>query len=242
MISAPNLRQNQLENDCKAQFFSVDHQLKKGLFTIQDIGDYIPGNLMVHDISTNTNIYMNKSGCNILKHSREELQALGPEYFNRFFPKEEIKFLNQGLEQFINQNDHTAVHSFLQRVRPNDQVDYKWYFTSSKLCCLEDTTNTSRIMHLAVEANTLNNLGNKLNRIFEENIFITQNYRKFNLLTKREKELIKLIALGNSSQDIADLLFISKHTVNNHRKNIMNKLDVNCVSKLIHFAVSFDLV
>lgn len=242
MISTPSLRQNHLENDCKAQFFSIGHQLKKGLFTVQDVGDYVPGNLMVHDLNTNSNLYMNKSGCNILKHSREELQALGPEYFNKFFPKEEIEFLNQGLQKFVIRDDYTAIHSFLQRVRPDDQSEYKWYFTSSKLYRFEDITNTSMIMHLAIEANTLNTLGNKLNRIFEENIFISQNYHKFNVLTKREKELIKLIALGNSSQDISDLLFISKHTVNNHRKNIMNKLDVNCVSKLIRFAISFDLI
>ncbi len=237
-----NFYQQQLQNDCKAQFFTIGNQLKKGLFAIQDVGDYVPGNLMVHDLETNTNIYMNKSGCTILKHSREELQALGPEYFNKFFPKEEIRFLNQGLQQFIARDDHTSVHSFLQRVRPDNRSEYKWYFTSSRLCCASDSAKTNMIMHLAIEANTLNNLGNKLNKVFEENMFISQNYRKFNLLTKREKELIGLIALGNSSQDISDLLFISKHTVSNHRKNIMTKLEVNCLSKLIRFAISFDLV
>ncbi|MVN22915.1 response regulator transcription factor [Mucilaginibacter arboris] len=236
------LYHQQLENNCKAQFFSIGNQFKKGLFTIQDVGDYVPGNLMVHDLATNTNIYMNKSGCNILKHSREELQALGPEYFNKFFPKEEIQFLNIGLQKFIAQNDHNAVHSFLQRVRPNDRSEYKWYFTSSRLCCADEPGETNMIMHLAIEANTLNNLGNKLNRVFEENMFISQNYRKFNLLTKREKELVRLIALGSNSQEISDSLFISKHTVNNHRKSILRKLEINCLSKLIRFAISFDLI
>jgi LuxR family transcriptional regulator len=242
MISTTNFRQQQLENNCKAQFFNIGHQLEKGLFTIQDVGDYVPGNLMVHTIKTNSNIYMNKSGCNILKHSREELQALGPAYFTKFFPAEEMKFLGQGLQTFIEKNDHTSIYSFLQRVRPDDKSDYKWYFTNSRLCCAKDSESTSLIMYLAIEASTLNNLGAKLNRVFEENAFITQNYRKFNLLTKREKELIKLIALGHSSHDISDLLFISIHTVNNHRKNIMTKLELNCISKLIRFAISFDLI
>jgi LuxR family transcriptional regulator len=241
MISTTSFHQ-QLENNCKAQFFTIGHQLEKGLFKIQDIGDYVPGNLMVHTLKTNTNIYMNKSGCNILKHSREELQALGPAYFTKFFPAEEMKFLSLGLQKFVAKNDHTSIHSFLQRVRPDDKSDYKWYFTNSRLCYANDSENTSLIMHLAVEASTLNNLGAKLNRVLEENAFITQNYRKFNLLTKREKELITLIALGHTSHDISDLLFISIHTVNNHRKNLMNKLELNCISKLIRFAISFDLI
>lgn len=242
MVPTTSFYQQQLENNCKAQFFTIGSQFSKGLFTIQDVGDYIPGNLMVHDLNTNSNIYMNKSGCTILKHSREELQALGPEYFNKFFPREEITFLTKGLTQFIAKDDHSCIHSFLQRVRPNDKCDYKWYFTSSRLCCESDPGKTNMIMHLAIEANTLNNLGNKLNRVFEENMFISQNYRMFNLLTKREKELIRLITLGHSSQDISNLLFISKHTVNNHRKHIMSKLGINCISQLIHFATSFDMI
>lgn len=239
---ATNYYQHQLQNSCQAQFFTIGNQLKKGLFSIQDVGDYIPGNLMIHDLNCNTNIYMNKSGCTILKHSREELQALGPAYFEKFFPQEEIKFLNHGIQQFIVDDDQTCIHSFLQRVRPDSRCEYKWYFTSSRLCCTSDSAKTNVIMHLAVEASTLNNLGSKLNKVFEENKFVSQNYRKFNLLTKREKEIVRLVALGNSSQDISDLLFISKNTVSNHRKNIMQKLEADCLSKLIRFAISFDLI
>lgn len=242
MVPAKSLLQQHLEKTCESRFFSISNQLKKGFFDIQDVGDYIPGNLMVQDLETNTNIYMNKSGCEILKHSVEELQALGPSYFSKFFPADEMVFLKDGLDQFVAKNDPTCIHSFLQRVRPDNKSEYKWYFTSSRLFYADHTKKTNRIMHLAIEANTLNNLGNKLNRIFEENIFISHNYQKFNLLTKREKEIIHLIATGKSSQDISSLLFISKHTVNNHRKNILSKLDLNCISKLIQFAIAFDLI
>lgn len=45
-------------------------------------------------------------------------------------------------------------------------------------------------------------------------------------LTKREIEIIKLLAKGKSSSEIAETLFISVYTVNTHRKNILQKLDV----------------
>lgn len=56
-------------------------------------------------------------------------------------------------------------------------------------------------------------------------------------LTKREKEVISLLAKGLSNKDVAEKLFLSPHTVNAHRKNIMKKLGINTVSGLTMFAV-----
>lgn len=46
-------------------------------------------------------------------------------------------------------------------------------------------------------------------------------------LTKREREVLELIACGHSNADIAKILFISEHTVNDHTKRIYRKLDVH---------------
>lgn len=61
------------------------------------------------------------------------------------------------------------------------------------------------------------------------------------LLTKREKEIIHLIADGNTSMDISSILFISIHTVNNHRKNIYKKLGTRNLASLVKYAIHFDL-
>ncbi|WP_421978506.1 LuxR C-terminal-related transcriptional regulator [Roseivirga seohaensis] len=55
-------------------------------------------------------------------------------------------------------------------------------------------------------------------------------------LSEREKEVVKLIAAGNSSSEIADILSISIHTVNSHRKNILKKLKLKSPTELIIFA------
>lgn len=56
-------------------------------------------------------------------------------------------------------------------------------------------------------------------------------------LTPREREVLKLIAEGKSSKEIAQLLFISVPTVNNHRANIMEKLDLNKATDLVKYAI-----
>ncbi|MFC6877468.1 response regulator [Flavobacterium myungsuense] len=55
-------------------------------------------------------------------------------------------------------------------------------------------------------------------------------------LSKQEKEIIKFIVEGKTSKEIAKLLFITKNTVDTHRKNIGRKLEINNNSSLIKFA------
>lgn len=56
------------------------------------------------------------------------------------------------------------------------------------------------------------------------------------VLSKREQEVLKLIAEGKKSAEIAALLFISINTVDTHRKNILAKCDVKNTAELISFA------
>ena len=56
-------------------------------------------------------------------------------------------------------------------------------------------------------------------------------------LTKREKEILKLIADGLSNQEIADKLFISLRTVETHRFNLTQKLDVKNAAGLVKEAI-----
>ncbi len=58
------------------------------------------------------------------------------------------------------------------------------------------------------------------------------------VITKREQEILDLVATGKTSQEIADNLFISVRTVESHRYNLMQKLDVNNVAELIRYAIS----
>ena len=56
-------------------------------------------------------------------------------------------------------------------------------------------------------------------------------------LTDREKQILKLIAEGKSSKDIGALLFISDRTVQNHRANIMKKLNLKKIADLVKYAL-----
>ena len=61
-------------------------------------------------------------------------------------------------------------------------------------------------------------------------------------LTAREREVLKLIAEGNTNQGIAELLCLSRKTVETHRGNIMDKLDLHKVTDLVRYAIREGLV
>ncbi|KGO82492.1 chemotaxis protein CheY [Flavobacterium beibuense F44-8] len=56
-------------------------------------------------------------------------------------------------------------------------------------------------------------------------------------LSKREKEIVNLVGQGKTSQEIADLLFIGKTTVDTHRKNILKKLSLHGKSELLRYSM-----
>lgn len=61
-------------------------------------------------------------------------------------------------------------------------------------------------------------------------------------LTKREKEILGLIAEGLTNNQVAEKLFISPLTVDTHRKNLLTKLNVNNTASLIRLAVEHRLI
>ncbi len=76
-----------------------------------------------------------------------------------------------------------------------------------------------------------------------KNVFFEQSISKNKpTLTKREEEILKLIVDEKTTKEIAEELFISEKTVENHRTNLMLKLDVKNVAGLVKKAITMGLI
>ncbi|MCR9228456.1 MAG: response regulator transcription factor [Flavobacteriaceae bacterium] len=76
---------------------------------------------------------------------------------------------------------------------------------------------------------------------FMENVFYKKKEATV-MLTNREKEVLKLIAEEFTTQEIADKLFLSKHTIESYRKNLVSKLNVKNLAGLTKYAIKLGLV
>ncbi|HEY9051877.1 MAG TPA: LuxR C-terminal-related transcriptional regulator [Gammaproteobacteria bacterium] len=65
---------------------------------------------------------------------------------------------------------------------------------------------------------------------------------RLDLLTNREREIMKLIAEGYRNKDISNYLSISLKTVDKHRSNLMKKLDLHNTSGITSYAIKNGLV
>jgi DNA-binding CsgD family transcriptional regulator len=61
-------------------------------------------------------------------------------------------------------------------------------------------------------------------------------------LSEREREVLHLLALGHTNQEIADMLFISVRTAETHRAHIMRKLGLTTRAELVRYAIAEGLL
>jgi DNA-binding NarL/FixJ family response regulator len=69
---------------------------------------------------------------------------------------------------------------------------------------------------------------------------LVQETRQAELLSVREREVLKLLAEGKKTREIAETLYISTFTVRRHRYNIMSKLNVQSLADLVKYALAHD--
>ncbi|MCK5237058.1 MAG: response regulator transcription factor [Deltaproteobacteria bacterium] len=106
--------------------------------------------------------------------------------------------------------------------------------SSEVLESVEKIMDNKRYISPAIEDQVFNNLVKVAQK--------EQVTEPFDSLTSREKEILKLLALGVKNEDIANKLFISSHTVKSHRTNIMKKLDIHDLSGLTRIALQKELI
>lgn len=236
-----NLTTREIICTSSQQLFTLESKIHKGDFSIETIGDYLPGNVLVTNLTKLATVYMNNSGCNILKHSVEDLAEQGPEYFQNFFVPDEInKVVSTYLGMQKNQ-EKAGIYNFVHRVKAQDESSYKWYFASAKLMYTPDQVESDNIILIVNEVNSLGTIAKKINSVLEESDWMKKNFTKFCRLTPKEKEIISLLVLGNNNAAISYILLISKLTVNTHRRNIKHKLEIKTFSELYKFAAAFGL-
>lgn len=234
------LKSTQIEqvNTCQNQMHAIIRLIMQKKFQVNEIGDYVIGNVFVEGCKGVEDTYVKRSVSEIFNQNDQAVERLWLAYFEFFFPPEENIVIKPELFHALRQMEHRKVHLFFQRVRPQNRSDYKWYFSTSRLCLPEGENVSSILFRYAFELNKSEccTSSNK-----EEDY--TQKYcKRALLLSRREKDIIKLIVEGKSSCDISEILFLSKHTVNNHRKNIIRKLEINNLCQLTKFAILFNII
>ncbi len=181
--------------------------------------------------------YVNPRFTSTIGYTLEELVTGGSEIFSEYVREDSLELYPTLLEltHQANGNDFTFLHHVRQSApRP----DFRPLITITKALGRFD----GLLFCFSAEPRQFGSWRNRMLNVIELDQFKLKNYQLFRLLTKRETELIKALAHGFSNSDIAERLFISRSTVETHRKSLKAKLGISSYRDLLKFAVAFDLV
>jgi DNA-binding CsgD family transcriptional regulator len=197
-------------------------------------------NLMisVFDIKKNKFLFCNDSFKNILGYNADEIISGGWEFWYKKINPVEARVIKHAINLLTQKplsEKHPGVLSFTYHIK---DIFSNWYFVSHELSLyhfkknllilsyLYDISQIERIEYFLgkKQHSITNKSGNKIT------------------VSKREKEVLVLIAEGFSSKQIADELYISNHTAIKHRKNLIEKFKVKNTAQLIKEASRFFLL
>lgn len=221
---------------------SLQDNIKKAVDGIAGIADELPGVVIVHDL-VGTVVWMSRRGLKELGVSLEDVIGLRAEqYYTKYFNCEDAKDYVPKLLGLLERNNDEEYVTYFQQVRLSGQEDWKWHMSSTKIFLRDEDGQPILTITMSFPIDAMHHMTAKAARLLEENNFLHKNLNQFAKLSKREREVLSLMALGKTSLETAEKLFIAQHTVETHRKNIRQKLNTSSYYEICQYARAFDLI
>lgn len=223
--------------NCNPLLFLLDKKVTDQKFTYEEFVDIVPGMVHLNSSKDFSLELINNQGAIDLGREKEELYNMGDNFTVKHLHPSSISKNARPLLNFYSNGNNNNTYQFLQEFRSSISSEYKILLSTTKICGSKEAFIT-----VSATPNELSILSKKLKGIIEEEYFVFHNWPLFQTLTRREIEVLGYLASGSTSNIISEKLFISKHTVSTHRKNIFRKLNAKNLFEIIRFAKAFDLI
>lgn len=221
----------------------VENIINNAVAEIAAVANKLPGVVIIHDFRDWSVVWMSERGLEVLGLTLKEVTSMtAGEYHSRYFNPEDAKDYVPKLAGLMERNNDSDYCSFFQQVRSSLVEDWNWHMSSVRILARDEEHNPLLSLTIAFPIDTMHLITTKASRLLEENNFLRKNFHQFTKLSKRERDILKLMALGKSAAETAEALFISLHTVETHRKNIRKKLGTSSFFELTQYARAFDLI
>lgn len=223
------------------RFQSYVASIEKQLWEENNPWDFIDDIPMITIISRHEVlefINTNKIHQQLTGYSPEEVRENKEEYTGNIVHAASLENILNFLPAFYAKQDSHQTMAFVQYVKLVGDQEYSPLITITK----PPKDPNGLVIRLSVRPGEMGNLSKKMESIVKMDQFRLKHFKRFQQLTSRETEIMKLMAYGHNNPEIADQLFISRTTVETHRKKIKSKLGLDSFRDLMRFALAFDLI
>ena len=187
--------------------------------------------IFVFDLNELRMLWVNDGFKKILGYKKTTQKVPESLLFDIYHPND--RDMLKDMQAFFKQNKtgtFTAIFQFR-----NIKGEYIWLCTAASVFRKNDSASIMEIV--GVSLNFSNDLVYDKNaKVITRKILHKKKKEVVSVLTKREKELLKYFVSGLKTREIAEQIGLSFHTVNNHRKNILKKLNMKNIASLVNFA------
>ena len=199
----------------------------------KELDQYTPGFISIIDISDFTVHYISPEMAEQMALTPEEINNINfEEYANKMVAPEMAKYVLISIYGYCKGKFKTNDFFYYIKARYNENKDYEWFCVSFKL---HNQKNLLIAQIQPVKHSISMHVTSILSKFLNNGLKAMEYYKMASTLSNREKDVLKLVIRDYSSTQICNDLNISKHTVNNHRKNIIKKLNIESLTDLKYF-------
>ncbi len=214
----------------------VSRRIRQGTDTLEELSAHLPCHLHINATDDFRLLEFGDSLAGLLGVSREEVATQGAYLLQRRVHPDDLQQAIQLNQAYLAKAHEQSHVSFFQRIRnPRTAQTHEFLFTRGRLLVPQ------RILNLSLPLQNASLFHHKLIELYEGASFIQAHLHQFNRLTSREIVVCRHLCQGNSLQEVADQLGVSKHTAKNHRTSIYRKLEVRNFFEFYLFASKFKL-
>lgn len=204
---------------------------------LQMCANLLPALVFAIDLKKRKLIFQNKRMEEFTSIQTNYAVKSGGAYWTKVLHPDASTFLDE-LTYFFQEHPRETYNAFF-RLKLKKQK-WGWIYGAFSLLPGEGQDVSHYLIAIGLDVSQLTLPHQSLDLYLEEMNFFKDNCRKFEALTPREKEVLKLINEQRTNQEIAVELSISKQTVQTHRKNVIKKLEVSNSIGLAHYGRFFE--
>jgi DNA-binding CsgD family transcriptional regulator len=208
-------------------------------------GDYTKGQYL----------YLDPSCELLLGYNKEYIASAGQHFYNNLIHPSDYKIFNVDIfpqnirflkkQPLADRLNYSCSYNYRLKVRSGNYImvlQRATYYlhpeTGHPLASVGFIINITHFKEGTSIVHTIERIDRNFSTLSAEPVFKAVHYPdiKNGLLSKRESQILQLIYNGLNSKEIADRLYLSVHTINNHRKNILRKTNTSNITETIRYA------
>ena len=217
----------------------VYDDLNQVLAKITEFADLLPGLVIVANVQTQQLKYLSPSAEKAFGLTEKESKAMSLKKFQQY-----IGLLDAGSKNAascLNLVKDEPVPGHFKQLNIANQGNI-WHLCSAKVLAVDTFGVPILVMCIMVPVYADAFFASKLKGLVEDRKFHETHVSKYKSLGRREREVLRLVALGYTSKEIAVTMGISETTAKTHRRNIKSKLDADSSYDINKYANVFGLM